>query len=786
MASGTGAPRKLPPVAMPVFHIHLKGLVQGVGFRPLAFRLATARGLKGTASNGPDGLHVLLEASLAAARQFFDELQQQAPAQARITAALMNRQPGLASFPDFRIIESRTSGSCQVLPAPDQGSCAACRREMLDPADRRFGYPFTTCLQCGPRYSITASLPYDRERTAMARFAMCRRCREEFEDPASRRYHAQTNSCPDCAIALSYWQRQEETQGVCCFVKKSIDVPSCLSTALSDLSQGRIVAVKGTGGYLLVCDATSEVAIRTLRQRKQRPAKPFALLYRDEEQLSGDVFATSTELAAFSSQECPVVLFKLRPSPQSGIAADAIAPGLPEIGAMRADSPLMGLLLQGWGKPLVATSGNVSGSPLFYEDEPAMALLGGVADSFLMHEREILQPLDDSVLRFSPMEGRRIMLRRSRGWAPVLLHPEFKDSGASLLAMGADLKSTFAIRHAGSTYISQYLGDLKSYDASRNYEKVLQHFLELLDIKVAHVLVDAHPGYQSAALGGVLARQWSGPGGNLSPLPVQHHEAHFAAVLAENGLLDSSEPVLGVIWDGTGWGPDRQIWGGEFFRFGKGRVERLGHLDYFPHLFGDKMPLEPRLSALSLCRGLSEAGYRQLRGYFESREWDYYTGYLQRGQFERMTSSMGRLFDGVAALLGLQGLSTYEGEAALRLEHLAATVPSGEFPEPYALPLTTQSLMAAILDDLQRGTEPARVAFRFHQTLVRWIQDVAIRQGVERLAFSGGVFQNALLVDLLMRQLSGKYELYFHRELSPNDECISFGQLAWFYMNGLS
>jgi hydrogenase maturation protein HypF len=585
---------------------------------------------------------------------------------------------------------------------------------------------------------------------------------------------------------LNYWQRQEETHGARCFVKKSSDVPSCLSAALSDISQGGIVAVKGTGGYLLVCDATSEVAIRTLRQRKQRPAKPFALLYRDEEQLSGDVFAAASALAAFSSQECPVVLFKLRPSPQSGIATDAIAPGLPEIGAMRADSPLTELLLQGWGKPLVATSGNVSGSPLFYEDEPAMARLGDIADGFLMHEREILLPLDDSVLRFSPVEGRRIMLRRSRGWAPVFLHPEFKDSGASLVAMGADLKGTFAIRHAGSTYMSQYLGDLKSYDASRNYEKVLQHFLRLLDIPSARVLVDAHPGYESTALGGVLARQLSGPDGNLYPLQVQHHEAHFAAVLAENGLLDSSEPVLGVIWDGTGWGPDHQMWGGEFFRFGNGRVERVEHLDYFPHLFGDKMPLEPRLSALSLCRDLPEAGYRQLRGYFEPKAWEYYRGYLQRGQFERMTSSMGRLFDGVAALLGLLGLSTYEGEAALRLEHLAAAVPSGEYPESYALPFTTQSLMAAILDDLQKGTEPAFVAFRFHQTLVSWIQDVAARQGVERLAFSGGVFQNALLVDLLMRQLAGKHELYFHRELSPNDECISFGQLAWFYMNGLS
>jgi hydrogenase maturation protein HypF len=768
---------------MPVFHIHLKGLVQGVGFRPLAARLAREHGLSGCVSNGPDGLHVLLDAQPLAARLFFKALQELAPVHARITEALMTQELAPASFPDFRILESRTSGPCQVLPAPDQGICTACRHEMLDPANRRFRYPFTTCLACGPRYSITASMPYDRERTTMARFAMCSRCREEFEDPASRRYHAQTNSCPDCAIPLSYWQRQATGHY---FEKKSSDVPSCLSAVLSDISQGRIVAVKGTGGYLLLCDATDTAAIQTLRQRKQRPAKPFALLYRDEEQLSGDVFASAPALSAFGSQERPVVLFKLRPSPKSGIAAEGIAPGLPEIGAMRADSPLMELLLQDWGKPLVATSGNAGGSPLYYEDEPALAHLGDQADSLLMHEREILLPLDDSVLRFSPLEGRRIMLRRSRGWAPDIPHPEFKDARDALVAMGADLKSTFAIRHAGSTYLSQYLGDLESYDAGRNFEKSLQHSLRLLDIQSARVLVDAHPGYHSAALGGVLAGEWSESAADLPPRPVQHHEAHFAAVLAENGLLHSSEPVLGVIWDGTGWGADRQIWGGEFFRFGKGRVERVGHLDYFPHLLGDKMSLEPRLSALSLCRGLPEARYQQLRAYFETKSWEYYRAYLQRGQFERMTSSVGRLFDGVAALLGLQGISSYEGEAALHLEQLAAQVPPEKWPPPYALPLTTQSLMAALLDDLHKGTEPAVVACRFHQTLVWWIDAVAAAQDIKKLAFSGGVFQNALLVDMLIRQLAGEYKLYFHRELPPNDECVSFGQLAWFFMNGSS
>jgi hydrogenase maturation protein HypF len=537
--------------------------------------------------------------------------------------------------------------------------------------------------------------------------------------------------------------------------------------------------VKGIGGYLLICDATNPSAVATLRERKHRPSKPFALMYPNLEILKKDAHVSEAEAAAFTSIESPIVLCQLQESPASGIVVRGISPHLNRIGAMQPYTPLMELILSKWQKPIVATSGNLSGSPIFFEDEKAMANLGHFVDAFLVNNREILVPQDDSVVQFTATHQQRIVLRRSRGFAPTYIHRGFPGLRASILAMGADLKSTFSLQHAGNTYVSQYLGDLESYDTQENFSKTLQQVVHLLDARPDRVVVDMHPAYFSTGKGKALAESEG-----IKWMEVQHHIAHFAAVLAENELLGSEEPVLGVIWDGTGWGEDGNIWGGEFFRFENGNFERLKHLNYFPHFLGDKMSREPRLSAMALCHDLPEAA-PFLRPHFEDREWVFYKKILARADHHLLTSSMGRLFDGVAALLGLQSKSSFEGEAAMRLEALAESgarsggdrskgIPWGKSPPD----LSRVAILKNILSDLQAGVDKREIAFKFHLALARWVGEMAAQHGVKRLAFSGGVFQNALLTDLIVNELGENYNLFFHKELSPNDECISFGQLA--------
>ncbi len=715
-------------------------------------------------------------------------------------------------FVDFQIVESDKTGKPNLLMTPDLGLCDDCRRELHDTADRRFNYPFITCINCGPRFSILNKLPYDRERTTMAPFTMCQPCQSEYNSPLTRRHFSQTNSCPDCAVELSFWAKKTGQ-----FEKNTSKPSNCISLAINALAEGNIIAVKGIGGYLLICDATNPAAVATLRERKKRPSKPFALMYPNLEILQKDAYINKTEAAAFGSIESPIVLCRLREHPSSGIDINGICPHLDRIGAMQPYTPLMELILSKWQKPIVATSGNLSGSPIFFEDEKALENLGAFVDAFLINNREILLPQDDSVVLFTPLHGQRIVLRRSRGYAPTYIHSGFENLPETVLAMGADMKSTFSLQHAGNSYISQYLGDLESYDTQENFDKTLQHFLRLFHARPERVIVDMHPAYFSTAKGQDLADEL-----NVPVEAVQHHIAHFAAVLAENELLMCEEPVLGVIWDGTGWGGlestvhslqssvrrlqstvrqsatveindkttnlpvtglptedwrlKTKIWGGEFFMFENGGFERVAHLDYFPHFLGDKMSKEPRLSALSLCYEMPEAE-AFLRPLFTQQEWGLYQKKLARPG-GMVTSSMGRLFDGVAALLGLQSRSSFEGEAAMRLEALAAG--SSKLEVNLKLPpnFSLKNLLKNILADLIAGVDKQEIAFKFHLLLVRWIQEIAETQAVQKLAFSGGVFQNSLLVDLIISELGKKYELYFHKELSPNDECISFGQLA--------
>ena len=749
------------------YHLHIRGQVQGVGFRPFVYRLAQQYGLRGTVSNGTDGVHIHINASPEVFGFFREDIYRRAPSMARITAVDWT-ETGAVDYADFSIVQSAVHDDRNVLLSPDFGLCAACREELWDAGNRRYQFPFITCTQCGPRLSVTDNIPYDRNYTTMAPFVMCESCQEEYEAVTDRRYFSQTNSCGCCGPQLA-------TQAM------SAPITDPVGAAVSWLQSGAIVAVKGVGGFLLMCDAGNADAIGRLRERKNRPAKPLALLYPDIGRAEADVQLSEGARAALQHSSFPIVLCPLQASPASALPTEVIAPGLNQIGLMLPNSPLLDLLASRFGDPLVATSGNVSGAPICYQNEQAAVQLSAIADRILIHNRDIVMPQDDSVCRFSRIYDQRILIRRSRGLAPTYWHTQ-EQAYPTALAMGADMKSVFGISHQQNIYLSQYLGNLGSYDSQQQYEQVLQHYLRLTGCQPLVVLHDLHPAYASTR----LARTFEAAERHA----FQHHKAHLAACLFENDLLDSEEAVLGVVWDGVGYGEDGQIWGGEFFRYAAGQFLRAYHFDYFDYLLGDKMSLEPRLAALSVCKQAAWAE-ELLRPKFTQQEWQLYTRLLSQPA-GLQTSSLGRLFDAAACLLGLGDRNTYEGEAATYVEQLAQQYISANGPDRvdsyvqaqasyYRIP--THSIFQYLLIDLKKGRDKAYIAAKFHQTLVQIVDNVARYTGCKKLAFSGGVLQNGLLVDMLIHRLSASHQLFFHRQVSPNDENIALGQLALYLKN---
>ncbi|WP_421798127.1 carbamoyltransferase HypF [Haliscomenobacter sp.] len=742
-------------------HLHIQGQVQGVGFRPFVYRLALEMGLKGWVNNGVDGVHIEVSGAVDAIQHFAQRVAAEAPALARITAV---RQQILVAqtFPDFRIIASESLNTPQLLLTPDFGLCADCKSELHQASNFRHNYAFITCTNCGPRYSIITGLPYDRPLTTMRDFQMCPTCQTEYDDPLNRRYYAQTNSCPTCGILLQYVEAKNDT---------SENNEVALQAAIAALNAGKIVAVKGISGFLLLADATNSTTINLLRQRKQRPSKPFALLYPDLECLASDVIVSPQAAAALQSSVAPIVLLPLQPQPKSRAQVAALAPGLRRLGVMLPYAPLLELISAALGRPLVATSGNLSHAPIAYTNEQALERLSGIADGILLHNREIVVPQDDSVLAFSPRQQQKIVIRRSRGLAPTLLLPHFQPQNG-LLAMGALLKSTFAFTHQNNLYLSQYLGDLEDFDTQQNYQLTLQHLLNTLQVEPTCILVDLHPAYASSQLGRDMAEARG-----LPVVPIQHHLAHFGAVLAEHDLLDQMEPVLGVIWDGVGLGEDGQIWGGEFFVYQQKQFQRKSHFQYFPYFMGDKMAREPRLAAFAI---LGPDPFLEPK--FSAAEWANYQVLWQKKHVVQ-TSSTGRIFDAVAALLGIMDVQTYEGEAALRLEELAWTYWQDGNPMPDCYIFDThpapQQLLLQIKADVEAGLPSNLIAFKFHVSLIELIKTMAAVEQVQRIAFSGGVWQNSLLVDLALNQLQD-FQLYFHQEVSPNDEGVALGQVVVF------
>lgn len=754
---------------MPGYRLHIEGQVQGVGFRPYVFRMANRLGLVGWVNNGNDGVHIQIGGSEDACRVFIEEITTRPPHLARIVRQQieLTEKPKLESF---TIIDSDHAAEVNLLLTPDLGLCDECRNEIHHHADRRREYAFTTCIHCGPRYSIINALPYDRVSTSMNDFAMCPVCESEYNDPENRRHYSQTNSCPHCGVALSLLDQQG-------FVMAT-EVSDVLHRVEEAILDGKIIAVKGIGGYILLADATNPLAVQRLRDRKHRPSKPFALLYPSVEMVEQDVVLSPIEKKELLSIVSPIVLLKVKEKIPGKLALKQISPGLSTVGVMLPYTPLLELIAKRWGKPLVATSGNLSGSPIFYTDDKALANLDGIADLFSTNNRAIVHPQDDSVVQFA--DSQRIVLRRSRGLAPTYLPNPFSNSDETIFAAGSDLKSAFAFLTKGNLYVSQFLGDLENFETQESYRHLLLHYLNLFQAQPRTVLVDAHPGYFSSRSGKECAELWQ-----ANVVEVQHHRAHFCAVLAENNLLNTTDPVLGVIWDGTGWGDDAQIWGGEFFTFSDHQIRRVAHLDYVDHLLGDKTSREPRLSALSLCAGIEAADDLLIRK-FNSAEWKVYRNML-RHSANLKTSSMGRLFDGVASLLGLCDKSSYEGEAALLLETCATKAEAEAREWSYSpTPSSLTIYLAHLIADIKSGVPKEKLAYRFHLMLVDWIERVADQQGLSRIAFSGGVFQNALLNRLISKKLSDRFQLYFHRQLSCNDECIGFGQMAYYQTLGVA
>lgn len=752
------------------YHIHITGIVQGVGFRPLVYQLATEMGLTGWVNNSGDGVHIVINATEPEAENFYAKVWQGAPALATICQHAM-QQTGHQPYAQFSIEHSATDAAPTVPLTPDFALCQACTTEMHSPSDRRYGYPFTTCTHCGPRYSIATQLPYDREHTTMAVFEMCPACWAEYKNPSDRRYHAQTNSCPDCGIQLQLYNNQAE--------KLLNDNATVLDAITQQLAAGSILAIKGIGGYLLLCDATNTHSINLLRQRKHRPAKPFAVMFADIESATNHAHISGAERECLLSPVSPVVL--LQAKKETGLPLDAIAPGLDTIGVLLPYAPLFEMILHRFGKPVIATSANISGSPIIYQDADALAHLRHIADYIVTHNREIVTPQDDSVVQFYKEAAEPIVLRRSRGMAPAYFGNPI-NSTEPWLATGALMKSSFALRTNGNLYVSQYLGSTETVEAQTSYQAALDNLLDILQTTPAHIITDKHSDYFSHQLAKQLAASY-----HCGHSQVQHHKAHFAAVLAENNLFASNEPVLGIIWDGTGLGDDGQIWGGEFFKYENSSMLRCYYFDYFPYLLGDKLAQEPRLAALAVCADVMGAT-TLLEPKFTATEWNLYQKMLAQHN-GLQCSSVGRIFDAVASLLGIQDKQTYEGEAAMYLQTMAEQYMAEHgdiIKESYFMDgahynrLPTATLFNGIIRDIQKGRPMKWIAAKFHCSLVHIISIIANNVGVTKLAFSGGVFQNALLVRLLQTRLGERYNLFFHQQLSPNDENISFGQLQYY------
>ncbi|MCS7027054.1 MAG: carbamoyltransferase HypF [Bryobacteraceae bacterium] len=711
----------------------LYGAVQGVGFRPFVYRLARELGLSGKVQNSALGAVVEVEGSSDVVGEFTRRLPQQKPPACVILSMEVSELPP-AGYPDFSIVESSVSETKSAVVLPDLATCADCLAEIFDPEARRYGYAFTNCTNCGPRYTILESIPYDRANTTMRDFAMCADCRAEYENPLDRRFHAQPIACPRCGPQLN-----EEVE-----------------SAARRLEAGEILAVKGIGGFQLVCDACASEPVRRLRKRKNREEKPFAVMFPGLDSVRRNCVVSEAEIAILTSPAAPILL--LRPAPGIELAPE-VSMGSPFVGAMLPYSPLHHRLLRCFGRPVVATSGNLSDEPIAIANEEAQQRLKGLADAFLLHNRPIARPCDDSVVRVTA-QGRPMLLRRARGYAPlpVLVPQELP----RVLAVGAHLKNTIAIAFGRRVFLSQHVGDLESVEAYRNFQRAIHDLSRLYEFEPEVVACDLHPDY--------LSTQYA-EGLGLPLVRVQHHLAHVAACAAENEV---KPPYLGVAWDGTGLGTDGAIWGSEFFLVTDREMRRVGHLRPFRLPGGDQAARDCRRVAVAL---LEHCG-RNVELGLPEKDLAEIKGLLERGRTVPWTTSMGRLFDGVAALSGVALANRFEGQAPMKLE--AAISRSQVSSYPVVLDrgeLDWRPVVDALLRDRDCGVPAGEIAAKFHETAARWVLAMAQAVAVPSVVLSGGVFQNADLSARVVSLLEAeKFRVFLHQRVPPNDGGIALGQ----------
>ncbi|MGE0809059.1 MAG: carbamoyltransferase HypF [Immundisolibacter sp.] len=731
--------------------IVVAGAVQGVGFRPYVYRLAVGLGLAGCVRNAPAGVEIEAEGSEAAIAALLDGLRA-APAPARVerVECAWLAPLGARGF----VVAASDEAPGTALPLPDLAPCAGCLAELRDPAARRFGYAFTSCSHCGPRYSLIAALPYDRARTAMAAFTLCAACTAEYADPASRRFRHEANACPACGPRLTFCDAQGRPLS---------DGEDALAMAAALLRGGGILALKGAGGFQLLTDARDGAAIARLRERKHRPHKPLAVIFADLAALGAVCRVSPAEQALLVSSAAPIVLLDRC----SDALPTNLAPGNPRLGAMLPSTPLHVLLLERLGFPVVATSGNASGEPLCADNDEALAHLAGIADGFLLHDRAILHPLDDSVMQIA--SGRAQVLRLARGLTPLAL----AGGEPAVLALGGQLKSALAVGGGGRIVAGPHIGDLDTALALVRFDAVSVTLPALAGVAPQALVHDAHPDYASS----VWAIRDPRPA-----IAVQHHHAHVAAVMAEHGL---DGEVLGVAFDGAGLGGDGTLWGGEFLCGDGAQLRRVAWLRPFPLPGGERAAREPRRAALGLLYAAYGPGLGGVTLPFSAAEQRTLLQALERRVNAPLTSSVGRLFDAVAALLGLCEVASFEGQAAAAVQAAAEAAPA---QTPYPLPLVQHGdglvadwapLLGAVLADRAAGVAVPEIAARFHAALAALVPAVAARVGAARVVLAGGCFQNRRLLDETRAALeNGGLAVFWPQRLPPGDGGLAVGQAA--------
>jgi hydrogenase maturation protein HypF len=760
-------------------HLTIKGTVQGVGFRPTVYNLALKLGLKGFVTNTSEG--VIIEVEGKAAAGFADILRENLPPLARLESIEI-KELSPAGYADFTIISSKDQGGFTHI-SPDISTCDDCLKELLDPSDRRYQYPFINCTNCGPRYSITIKVPYDRPNTTMAVFPMCPQCEAEYHDPSDRRFHAQPNACPVCGPQVQFKNKNTVFQP---------DETDPILAAIELLKQGAIVAVKGLGGFHLCCDAENEEAVKRLRERKRRRNKPFAIMSPDIGVIRQFCEVSADEEKMLSDRRRPIVLLKGR----TDCLPDAVAPNNKYLGFMLPYTPLHSLLFNyrthtsgGFEEPphfraLVATSGNLSEEPIVIDNDEALDRLDDLADAFLLHNRDIFMRVDDSVVRI--VDGKPMFIRRSRGYVPeaILLGEE----GPDVLGCGAEVKNTFTLTRGSAAIVSQHIGDMENFETLEFFEETLENLKQVYRSDPVAVAYDIHPGYLSTqwAVKHIAAKGLKGYG-------IQHHHGHIASVMAEKRIADK---VIGVALDGTGYGTDGNLWGSEFLVCDLRGFEREAHFRYIPLPGGEAAIKEPWRMAVSYLKQSARdgdvGGYLADIGYVERygmNRLDTVLKIMDKRTFSPLTSGAGRLFDAVSALAGICYTSTYEGEAAIALEsalsdnnvNLDSGVYAYRILDGYPAVIDFSGMILAITRDVKTGVDRGLISLRFHKTMVMAVVEIVgrIREktGIKSVALSGGCFQNSMLLRKTLAELTSLGFEVFTNEIIPcNDACLSLGQ----------